>query len=49
MAGRKFDEWQVGERIVHEIPRTVTETDDLCGPRPEARSELSPLRGDQSD
>jgi acyl dehydratase len=29
MAGRFFDEWQVGDRIVHEIRRTVTETDNL--------------------
>ena len=29
MAGRYFDEWQVGDRIVHEIRRTVTETDNL--------------------
>jgi acyl dehydratase len=29
MAGRAFDEWQVGDRIAHEIRRTVTETDNL--------------------
>ncbi len=29
MAGRFFDEWQVGDTIVHEIRRTVTETDNL--------------------
>jgi acyl dehydratase len=29
LAGKYFDEWQVGERIVHEIRRTVTETDNL--------------------
>ena len=29
MAGRGFDEWQVGDRVVHEIRRTVTETDNL--------------------
>lgn len=29
MAGRHFDEWQVGTRIAHEIRRTVTETDNL--------------------
>ena len=29
MAGRCFDEWQVGDRIVHDIRRTVTETDNL--------------------
>ncbi|WP_086606489.1 MaoC family dehydratase [Erythrobacter donghaensis] len=29
MAGKYFDEWQVGERIEHPIRRTVTETDNL--------------------
>ena len=29
MAGRFFDEWTVGDRIEHEIRRTVTETDNL--------------------
>ena len=29
MAGKFFDQWQVGERVVHEIRRTVTETDNL--------------------
>jgi acyl dehydratase len=29
MAGKYFDEWQLGERIAHEIRRTVTETDNL--------------------
>ncbi|HEX7856485.1 MAG TPA: MaoC family dehydratase [Sphingobium sp.] len=29
MAGRFFDEWQVGDKIVHDIRRTVTETDNL--------------------
>ena len=29
MPGRYFDEWQVGDRIAHEIRRTVTETDNL--------------------
>lgn len=29
MAGRWFDEWRVGDRIEHEIRRTVTETDNL--------------------
>lgn len=29
MAGRFFDEWQVGDRIEHPITRTVTETDNL--------------------
>ena len=29
MAGRHFDEWTVGDRIAHDIRRTVTETDNL--------------------
>lgn len=29
MAGRYYDEWQVGDRLIHEIRRTVTETDNL--------------------
>lgn len=29
MAGRYFDDWTVGDRIVHELRRTVTETDNL--------------------
>jgi acyl dehydratase len=29
MAGRYFEEWAVGDRISHEIRRTVTETDNL--------------------
>mgnify|MGYP001766422387 CR=1 FL=1 len=29
MAGRFFDEWQVGDRITHQPSRTVTETDNL--------------------
>jgi len=29
MAGRYFDEWQVGDRVSHEITRTVTETDNI--------------------
>ncbi|MBP2512384.1 MaoC family dehydratase [Sphingomonas sp. PvP018] len=29
MAGRYFDQWAVGDRIIHEIRRTVTETDNL--------------------
>ena len=29
MAGRYFDEWQVGDRVAHAITRTVTETDNL--------------------
>ena len=29
MAGRYYDEWTVGDRITHEIRRTVTETDNL--------------------
>jgi len=29
MAGRWFEEWQVGAHIAHEIRRTVTETDNV--------------------
>jgi acyl dehydratase len=29
MAGRYFEDWQVGDRLAHEISRTVTETDNL--------------------
>jgi acyl dehydratase len=29
MAGRFFDEWQVGNRITHAVTRTVTETDNI--------------------
>lgn len=29
MAGRFFDQWQMGDRIEHDIRRTVTETDNL--------------------
>jgi acyl dehydratase len=29
MAGKHFDEWRIGDRIEHEIRRTVTETDNL--------------------
>ena len=29
MAGRYFDEWQVGDVIAHSITRTVTETDNV--------------------
>jgi len=29
MAGRYFDEWQVGDRVSHAITRTVTEADNL--------------------
>ena len=29
MAGRHYEEWQVGDRIQHPIRRTVTETDNL--------------------
>ncbi|HVM23295.1 MAG TPA: MaoC family dehydratase [Sphingomicrobium sp.] len=29
MAGRFYDEWQVGDRIDHAISRTVTEADNL--------------------
>jgi acyl dehydratase len=29
MAGRYFDEWQVGDKVAHPLTRTVTETDNL--------------------
>lgn len=29
MSGKAFDQWQIGDRIVHDIRRTVTETDNL--------------------
>jgi acyl dehydratase len=29
MAGRHFADWTIGDRIAHEIRRTVTETDNL--------------------
>lgn len=29
MAGRCFEDWRVGDSLVHEIRRTVTETDNL--------------------
>ncbi len=29
MAGRTFDAWAIGDRLAHEIRRTVTETDNL--------------------
>lgn len=29
MAGKFYDQWTVGDRIVHELRRTVTETDNL--------------------
>lgn len=29
MAGRFYDQWQVGDRLTHDIRRTVTETDNL--------------------
>jgi len=29
MAGRYFEDWSVGDRLAHEIRRTVTETDNL--------------------
>ena len=29
MAGRYFDEWQVGDRVAHSVTRTVTETDNV--------------------
>ena len=31
MAGKYFDEWQVGDTLTHDIRRTVTET-DCCSP-----------------
>jgi acyl dehydratase len=29
MAGKFFDQWQIGETLTHEVRRTVTETDNL--------------------
>jgi acyl dehydratase len=29
MAGRYFDEWQVGDKVAHAITRTVTEADNV--------------------
>jgi acyl dehydratase len=29
LAGRYFDEWEIGQTLAHEIRRTVTETDNL--------------------
>ena len=29
MAGRYFDEWQIGDKVAHALTRTVTETDNL--------------------
>jgi acyl dehydratase len=29
VAGRYFDQWKVGDRVLHEIHRTVTEADNL--------------------
>ena len=29
MAGKLFGQWQIGETLIHEIRRTVTETDNL--------------------
>jgi len=29
MAGRYYDEWQVGDRVSHAVTRTVTETDNV--------------------
>ncbi|MBO9195341.1 MaoC family dehydratase [Rhizobium sp. 16-449-1b] len=29
MAGRHFEDWTIGDRVTHEIRRTVTETDNL--------------------
>jgi acyl dehydratase len=29
MAGRYFDQWQVGDKVAHQVTRTVTETDNV--------------------
>lgn len=29
MAGRYFDQWRVGDKVTHEVTRTVTETDNV--------------------
>ncbi|GAA0729404.1 MaoC family dehydratase [Sphingomonas japonica] len=29
MAGRTYDQWQIGDQIAHDLRRTVTETDNL--------------------
>ncbi len=29
MAGRYFDQWRVGDKVDHEVTRTVTETDNV--------------------
>jgi acyl dehydratase len=29
MAGRYFDEWQIGDKVAHALTRTVTETDNI--------------------
>src|SRR5207237_3920103 len=29
MPGKFYDEWQIGDRLTHDIRRTVTETDNL--------------------
>ncbi len=29
MVGKFYDQWQVGDRIIHDLHRTVTETDNL--------------------
>ena len=29
MAGRFFEQWQVGDKVAHEVTRTVTETDNV--------------------
>ena len=29
MAGRYFDQWQIGDKVAHEVTRTVTETDNV--------------------
>jgi acyl dehydratase len=33
MAGRYFDDWSIGDRIEHEIRRTVTERTTSCSRR----------------
>ena len=29
MAGKYFDEWQVGDKVAHALTRTITETDNI--------------------
>lgn len=29
MAGRFFDQWQIGDKVAHQVTRTVTETDNV--------------------